>query len=333
MRFLDNYPHYYKVNRIFLCKAKITLFTLFLSSIAFAQSMAFGQQGINYKAIMKDDLGNVLSNTFMNVQFTIHSESESGIIVYQEDHNESTDSNGLLILSIGTDASPSIGVFENIDWSADIHFLQTTITYSGGTINFDAREFAAVPYALHAKTAESINISGNEIAFDNWDKDETDDFDGQYESLSGKPSTTISFHASSMGKSPTSTVITDSSTGLEWTNSFSSSSNIILKKPDNYNGEDVEFSIFFRTTSSSSGIVQFFIRPRSFNSGDGFTDSASVTSVGINVSGTSGFGTFYEQSITIPASRFTDDWWFISIQRNTESYLDDVIVMSASLTY
>lgn len=306
---------------------KITLFILFLTSIAFAQ------QGINYKAMIKDDLGNALIDTFMNVQFTIHSVSENGTIVYQEDHNESTDENGLLILTIGTDDSPSIGVFDNIDWSADKHYLQTTITYGGGTIDFDATEFMAVPYALHAKTVENIDITGNEAVFNDWDKDATDDFDGQYSSLSGKPGSTISIPAYAMSKLPTSTIITEVSSGLQWENNFSNSAAIIIRKPDNYNGENVTFSIFFRTTSSTSGVVQFFIRPRSFNSGDGLLDAVSINSTGINVSGTLSFGSLYEQNITIPGSRLTNDWWYITIQRNITTYTDDVLVMSASLTY
>ena len=309
-------------------KTKITLLILLLLS-----SIVFAQQGINYKAIIKDDLGNALADTFMNIQFTIHSVNETGTIVYQEDHNKSTDANGLLILTIGTDDTPSVGVFDNIDWSADQHFLQTSIIYGGGTIDFDATEFMAVPYALHAKTVENIDITGNETAFDGWDKDASDDFDGEYSSLSGTPNSTISIPSYAMSKPPTSTIITKVTRGLQWENNFANSTSIIIRKPENYNGEDVEFSIFFQTTSSASGEVQFFIRPRSYNSGDGLFDAASIVSDGTSVSGTIGFGSMYQQNITIPASRLSDDWWYITIQRNTSTYTDDVVVMSASLTY
>lgn len=109
---------------------------------------SFAQQGINYKAIIKDTNGNILATEFMNVQFTIHETSPTGTIVYQEDYNYTTDTNGMIILNIGSDPTPSIGAFEDINWSADIHFLQMTITYSEGTIDFDATQFMAVPYAL-----------------------------------------------------------------------------------------------------------------------------------------------------------------------------------------
>ena len=125
-------------------------------------TICLAQQGINYKALLKDASGNALANTFMNVTFSIHSPTEMGTIVYQEEHNGIvTDANGILILAIGTDPSPSVGVFSAIDWAADLHFLQTTITYTGGTINFNATEFMAVPYAKHALTSTFATTSGD----------------------------------------------------------------------------------------------------------------------------------------------------------------------------
>ncbi len=114
---------------------------------------SFAQQGINYKAILKDTDGNVLSNTYMTVQFSIHQNTETGAVVYQEEHNYTTNNSGLVILNIGTATTPNIGDFSTIEWGKYAHFLQTSITYSGGTINFDATEFTAVPYAKHAETA------------------------------------------------------------------------------------------------------------------------------------------------------------------------------------
>ncbi|WP_047547156.1 hypothetical protein [Psychroserpens sp. Hel_I_66] len=140
-------------------KSKILLFALLLSLITYSQN------GINYKAVIKDDLGNVLDNTFMNIQFTIHQTSATGTIVYQEAFNYTSDSNGIVILNIGTNPSPTVGIFETINWKADIHFLQTTITYSGGTLDFDATQFMAVPYALSAGNVsglEKITENGNE---------------------------------------------------------------------------------------------------------------------------------------------------------------------------
>ena len=143
-----------------------TLVTVLITLLITLTSLA--QQGINYKAVLKDTNGNLLAGTFMNVQFTIHESTAIGTIVYQEDHNYTTDANGLLILNIGSDPSPSIGVFSDIDWGSDQLFLQVTINYSGGTINFDATEFMAVPYALNAANVSGIEkITENDGTQDN----------------------------------------------------------------------------------------------------------------------------------------------------------------------
>ena len=104
---------------------KKIIITLVVSLMITASS--FAQQGINYKALLKDSNDNVLANTFMNVQFSIHENSTTGTIIYRENHNYTTDANGLIILNIGTDPSPNVGTFTSIDWGADLHFLQTTI--------------------------------------------------------------------------------------------------------------------------------------------------------------------------------------------------------------
>jgi hypothetical protein len=147
-------------------KKTITVIIALLISISI-----FAQQGINYKAILKDTNGNVLAGTSLTVQFTIHKTTATGTIVYQEDHNYTTDASGLLILNIGTDTSPSVGVFADIDWSGGLHFLQTTITYGDTTINFDATKFMAVPYALHAANVsglEKINQLGGPSHIKGW---------------------------------------------------------------------------------------------------------------------------------------------------------------------
>ena len=74
---------------------KLVSFLTFL--IAFAST---AQQGINYKALIKDDLGNVLANQSITVQFSIlQGVAENN--VYTEIHTPTTDANGLVTLTIG----------------------------------------------------------------------------------------------------------------------------------------------------------------------------------------------------------------------------------------
>jgi len=124
------------------------------------------QQGINYKALVKDASGNVL-NGFMNVEFTIHEATAAGTIVYQEDENY-TLVDGLLIHVIGTVTSPTVGIFADIDWAANTHYLNTKISYSGGSdIDVGTTQFMAVPYALHANTATTATTAITAMTADN----------------------------------------------------------------------------------------------------------------------------------------------------------------------
>lgn len=86
--------------------------------IFFLLGTTFAQQGINYKAIVKDGSGNVVANDLIQVQFTILQGATS---VYQETHSPTTDANGIVILNIG-EGTPISGTFNAIDWSADDHF-------------------------------------------------------------------------------------------------------------------------------------------------------------------------------------------------------------------
>ena len=85
---------------------------------------ANAQHGINYKAVINDDSGNPLGNMPVTVQFTI---LENGTInAYQETHSQTTDENGILIVTIG-EGSPASGDFSTIDWGSNPHFLNTSM--------------------------------------------------------------------------------------------------------------------------------------------------------------------------------------------------------------
>lgn len=117
------------------------------------------QQGINYKAVIKDDLGNVVADQTIGIQFNIIQGSGTGaVVVYTEDHPATTNANGLVILNIG-EGTVVLGDFLTIDWGVDIHFLNIKYDdFSGAPmIDLGTTEFKAVPYAL-----EAANVSGLE---------------------------------------------------------------------------------------------------------------------------------------------------------------------------
>lgn len=144
-------------------KTKITILAVLLLSIT-----TFAQQGINYKAALKDASGNPLTTT-ITVTFTIHASSTTGTVVYSEEHTGVTpDANGIIIVTIGT-GTPTTGTFSTINWSIT-NFLNTTISYGTPpvttTVDLGTTQFMAVPYAKHAETALDTQTANNGLSVD-----------------------------------------------------------------------------------------------------------------------------------------------------------------------
>jgi hypothetical protein len=123
---------------------RITLACLLLFCIT-----SFAQQGINYKALIKDGSGVIVSSTAIDVTFTI---LDGAVNVYEETHAPTTDANGIVILNIG-EGTPVTGDFSTIDWSSNNHFLKVQIDTGGGLQDIATTAFKTVPYAMQSKTA------------------------------------------------------------------------------------------------------------------------------------------------------------------------------------
>ena len=104
MNFLKKNHELKKNNRKCVSKHIITLLIALLISIS-----TFAQQGINYKALIKDASGNVINNQTINVRFTIQKNNGTGI--YSETHTTMADANGIIIVNIGE------GIVESGDFS------------------------------------------------------------------------------------------------------------------------------------------------------------------------------------------------------------------------
>ncbi|WP_298536315.1 hypothetical protein [uncultured Algibacter sp.] len=114
-------------------------------------TMGFSQQGINYKAVIQDG-DQIVANTPVTIYFTI---KENGTIdIYKETRLITTNKNGIVVTNIG-EGSPTLGVFETIDWTKE-QFLNVAIDIGNGLVDLGTTAFKQVPYALHAKTAETF---------------------------------------------------------------------------------------------------------------------------------------------------------------------------------
>jgi hypothetical protein len=117
----------------------------------FISTLSFAQNGINYKAVIKDNLGNVVSDQTIDVQFIIYKGAALTNNVYQESHTLNTDSNGILIANIGEGTTSD--VFADINWEDDDHFLNVQVDIGTGLVDLGTIQFMHVPYALSANKA------------------------------------------------------------------------------------------------------------------------------------------------------------------------------------
>src|SRR5690554_2619759 len=94
------------------------------------------------------------------MQISILEGSANGTVVYTETQTPTTNDNGLVSIQIGGGED-----FDEIDWANGVYFIKTETDPSGGT-NYSisgTSQLLSVPYALHAKTADSVTglPSGN----------------------------------------------------------------------------------------------------------------------------------------------------------------------------
>ncbi|MCF6279803.1 MAG: FG-GAP repeat protein, partial [Flavobacteriaceae bacterium] len=132
-------------------KTLLTLLTVLIALTAIAQ-----QQGVNYKALIKDASGNVLVNTSIRIQFSIQYETQGFIVEYAENHVVDTDINGIVIVNIGDGTQTSEDdSFLELRWDTIDYYLNVQVDITGGTnyVDLGTTQFMAVPYAKHAETA------------------------------------------------------------------------------------------------------------------------------------------------------------------------------------
>jgi hypothetical protein len=165
------------------------IYALLLAFMLVGSLMAQFPQSLNYQAVVRDGSGNIIANTQVGMRISILIGSVSGMAICVEEFTPTTNAFGLVTLAIG---SVNTNDFKTIDWSTGSYFVKVELDPAGGTsyIEMGISQLISVPYALYANKARTISedaINGNENVFTGWDKDTLDDFDGTWESLSGKP--------------------------------------------------------------------------------------------------------------------------------------------------
>ena len=134
---------------------RVTSYAMAILVVLVAATLTAGAQGtvpagINYQAVARDNSGNELVSTPIEVRFSIRKESPTGEIIYQEVFtNVTTSRYGVFSLMIGQGA-PVLGTFGAIDWSTANHYLTVEVKFENLFMDMGTMQFMAVPYALYA---------------------------------------------------------------------------------------------------------------------------------------------------------------------------------------
>src|SRR6187399_1284586 len=139
---------------------KLLLIAGIISSFAAASQVP---NQINYQAVARNSVGNVLPNKKINVRLSIREGSATGTVLYNETRTIATNNFGLFNIAIGSSgANNTTGTISGIDWSTAAKFIQVEIDPDGGSnfINMGAAQLLSVPYALYAGNASSGTPTG-----------------------------------------------------------------------------------------------------------------------------------------------------------------------------
>lgn len=146
-----------------LMSKKITLLSTFcfllLTLVVNAQTPP---NAFNYSAVARNAAGQPIATTTIGIQVSILKTSPTGASQYSENHFVNTDAYGLFNLVIGAGAIQS-GSMATIDWSNDNYYLKVGMDATGSTnfLTMGTTQLLSVPYAMYAKTAESIVGGGS----------------------------------------------------------------------------------------------------------------------------------------------------------------------------
>src|SRR5574344_1315696 len=149
------------------------VFTFLAAVLLTASVFAQSPNKMSYQAVIRDASDILVTDTQIGMQISILQGSTSGTAVYVETQEPTTNTNGLVSLEIGAGTVVS-GDFLTIDWANGPYFIKTETDPAGGTdyTITGTSQLLSVPYALHAKTAESVSgtITETDPVFTAWDK-------------------------------------------------------------------------------------------------------------------------------------------------------------------
>ncbi len=125
-------------------------------------------QAVNYQAIARDDVGNIIADQDVSLRISVLEGSAFGTVVYSETHVVHTNLLGLLNIEIGNGSVVS-GSFPSINWGSNTFFIKTEMDPAGGSAYalMGTSQLLSVPYSLFSENTANVDDAdadpGNEI--------------------------------------------------------------------------------------------------------------------------------------------------------------------------
>ncbi|NOX48047.1 MAG: hypothetical protein GXO89_13820 [Chlorobi bacterium] len=147
------------------------LFTILVSAFIITnillpqQAIAQSPEKMKYQAVIRNSNGQVITDQSVGMQISILQGGPTGTVVYVETQTPTSNANGLIATEIGTGTVIS-GDFTTIDWANGPYFMKIETDPTGGT-NYTitgTNQLLSVPYALHSKTADSLNTNVHSLS-------------------------------------------------------------------------------------------------------------------------------------------------------------------------
>src|SRR5690554_6040413 len=100
------------------------IYTIFAAILLTASVFAQSPEKISYQAVIRDALGNLITEQEVGMQISILQSTADGTAVYTETQTPTTNFNGLVSIEIGAGTLVS-GDFTTIDWANGSYFIKT----------------------------------------------------------------------------------------------------------------------------------------------------------------------------------------------------------------
>ena len=141
------------------------IFTILAVIITMASTFAQTPNKMSYQAVVRNGSNALVANHTVGMRISIVQGSPNGGSVYVETQTPSTNANGLASMEVGAGIVVS-GIFSSINWANGPYFIKTETDPTGGS-NYTittTSQLLSVPYALHAKSAETAETARTIVA-------------------------------------------------------------------------------------------------------------------------------------------------------------------------